>query len=57
MEIEMRRGLFALFQIGPVLSVVIRRVDGERHLVHMTFLGPNVGSVFEFEDELICIGP
>ncbi len=55
MEIEMRRGLFALLQIGPVLSVMIRRVDGERHLVHMTFPGPNVGSVFEFEDELICI--
>jgi len=57
MEIEMRRGLFALFQIGPVLSVMIRRVDGERHLMHVTLVWPNVGSVFEFEDELICIGP
>ena len=55
MEIEMCRGLFALLQIGPVLSVMIRRIDVERHLVHMTFPGPNVRSVFEFEDELICI--
>jgi len=57
MEIEMRRSLFALLQISPAFSVMIRRVDGERHLMHVTLLGPNVGSVFEFKDELICIGP
>ena len=55
MKIEARYGFLAFLDVGPLFAVVVRRIDDERDLIHVTCLGIDVRPVLEFEDELVRI--
>src|SRR5437879_9680551 len=55
MEVEMPRGFLALFQIDPVLGVMVWCIDNKYDLIHVTGIGPDIRSVFEFEDKFVRV--
>ena len=47
--------LAVIVQIRPLLDVMIRAVEDERHLLHVAIVRPDVGSILELEDHAIGI--
>ena len=54
-KIEARGVFLPVLQICPLFDVMIRTVDDERDLLHVTGVRLDVGPVFELEDEAIRI--
>jgi hypothetical protein len=54
-KIEARGVFLPILQICPLFDVMIRTVDDERDLLHVTGLRLDVGPIFELEDEAVLI--